>query len=322
MKRFLISWCFALLAMVMVDAQQIAVVSMNGVTNVYQTLAEAIEGAESGSVIYLPGGSFPISDDVKITKKLNIIGIGHDAQSDNADGRTLISGNLSYESGSDGSFVMGCYVTGNVNVGTAEMPVHYIQVKYCNLNSIQVNHADCHDTRVNQNYIRNTSNCNYAIVNFTNNIMHSLIQVGGGNICYNILVSKYVVNGERQMPLFRINNAVISYNVFLDRWQTHEGSNCQATGNMVTGSGWGDRCVNLQANWGDVFINHAGITPVSNYHFKEAFKEYEGKVGLYGGTGFSDSALPPVPYIVEKDIPEQTDASGKLNIKIRVKAGE
>lgn len=277
MKRFLISWCFALLAMVMVDAQQIAVVSTSGVTNVYQTLAEAIEGAESGSVIYLPGGSFPISDDVKITKKLNIIGIGHDAQSDNADGRTLISGNLCYESGSDGSFVMGCYVTGNVNVGTAEIPVHHIQVKYCNLNSIQVNHPDCYDTRVNQNYIRNTSNCNYAIVNFTNNIMHSLFQVGGGNICYNIFVSKYYVNGEKALPLFRINNAVINYNVFLDRWQTHEGNNCQATGNMVTGNGWGDRCVNLHANWGDVFINHAGITPVSNYHFKEAFKEYEGK---------------------------------------------
>lgn len=322
MKRFLISWCFALLAIVMVDAQQIAVVSISGVTSVFPTLAEAIEGSESGSVIYLPGGSFPISDDVKITKKLMIIGIGHDAQSDNVDGRTLISGNLSYESGSDVSALIGCYVTGNVNIGTAETPVHSVTVKYCNLNSIQVNHRDCINTEVNQNYIRNTSNCNYAIANFTNNIMHSLIFVGGGKICNNIFVSKYVVNGDWALPLYRINNAVINYNVLLDHWQIHQGNDCQASDNMLIGNSWGNNCINIHVNWTDVFVNHAGITPVSDYHFKEDFKEYEDKVGLYGGTGFSDSALPPVPYIVEKDIPEQTDASGKLNIKIKVKAGE
>ena len=32
--------------------------------------------------------------------------------------------------------------------------------------------------------------------------------------------------------------------------------------------------------------------------------------------------MAPLPYIVAKDIPEQTDAEGKLNIKIRVKASE
>lgn len=42
--------------------------------------------------------------------------------------------------------------------------------------------------------------------------------------------------------------------------------------------------------------------------------------GIYGGTGFSDGALPPVPYIQECDVDEQTDAEGKLRINIKVKA--
>lgn len=321
MRRFFILWCFALLAIVTVNAQQIAVVKGSD-TNVYDTLKDAIEGAESGSVLYLPGGSFPIPDGVKITKLLYIIGVGHDAQSDNADGRTLISGHLCFESGSDGSTVMGCYVTGNVSIGTSEAPVHHVVVKYCNLNSIQVNHADCLGTVVNQNYLRNVSNCNFASMDFTNNIMHSLIQVGGGNILYNIFVYKVQVNGEKSLPLYKINNALIKNNILLDRWQTHEGDNCQAIGNMVKGSDWGDGSITLKTEWAEVFENPAGITPASNYHFKEAYQEYEGKVGIYGGTKFSESALPPVPYITEKEIPEQTDASGKLNIKIKVKAGE
>jgi len=45
-------------------------------------------------------------------------------------------------------------------------------------------------------------------------------------------------------------------------------------------------------------------------------------VGIYSGTGFNDDQLAPVPYIIGKRIPEQTDASGQLLIQIRVKAGE
>ena len=89
---------------------------------------------------------------------------------------------------------------------------------------------------------------------------------------------------------------------------------------MLKGS-WGEDCVNVEEDWSEVFVNNRGITPYSDLHFKEAYKQYSDK-GIYGGTGFSDSALPPVPYIVSKSIPQQTDASGKLRIRVAVKAGE
>ena len=94
MKNYLFSLFVALMATTAIQAQQISVVSPGGATTLYRTFQQAIEGADPGSVIYLPGGGFPISDDVKITKKLTIIGIGHCVKGDNVDGVTTISGNL------------------------------------------------------------------------------------------------------------------------------------------------------------------------------------------------------------------------------------
>ena len=86
---------------------------------------------------------------------------------------------------------------------------------------------------------------------------------------------------------------------------------------------WGENSEAVGINgWEGVFVNNAGVTPTSNYHFTEDFQKYEGKYGIYHGTGFSESELPPVPYIKLKNIPDKTDASGKLHISIAVKAGD
>ena len=74
--------------------------------------------------------------------------------------------------------------------------------------------------------------------------------------------------------------------------------------------------------WTDIFVKPNGVNANSDYHFKGEYEQYNTKCGIYAGSGFSDSALPPVPYIVSKQIPEQTDADGKLDIRIRVRAGE
>ena len=117
MKKLFLTLFLTVMATAMMYAQQIVVVSATGDTDVFQTLPDAIQGATPGSVIYLPGGGFPISDDVKITKKLTIIGIGHYAENGNVDGFTSINGNLHLDGGSSGSAVMGCYITGTVYIG-------------------------------------------------------------------------------------------------------------------------------------------------------------------------------------------------------------
>lgn len=316
MKRTIISMFVALLATVTVQAQQIAVVS-GSTTTMYQTLAEAIEGATDGCTIYLPGGGFQIADDVKITKQVTIIGIGHKANSENADGNTVISGNLFFNEGSNGSAVMGCYISGNVNIGA-----NNILVRYCNLNSVQVKYAYCSGTFVSQNYIRGESNFGGSECNFSNNIAHSVNNLDGGIIDHNIFTSHCYMSRGSSSVFLNCDNCTISNNVILDSELVVNGTGCLVSNNMCKVV-WGDECNCIGEDWNNVFANYnAGkITPSSDFHFKEAYLQYS-NYGIYGGTGFSDKGMAPVPYIVAKDIPEQTDAEGKLNIKIRVKASE
>lgn len=144
MKKIL-SVVVALVATMSVSAQRIVVVTGSN-TKTCQTLKDAIDGSSNGSVIYLPGGGFQIHDSVKITKRVTIMGIGHKALSENADGNTVISGNLWFNAGSSGSAVMGCYISGDVNIGDGDASIHNVFVKYCNLNSVQVKNNTCTGT--------------------------------------------------------------------------------------------------------------------------------------------------------------------------------
>lgn len=322
MKKFYFTLLSALVATVALQAQQISVVKA-GSTTLHGTLTAAIEAAADGSVIYLPGGGFPINDTVKINKKLTIIGIGHKVKGDNADGNTSISGNLFFDAGSDGSAVMGTYITGAVYVGNDGNEVDDILVRYCNLDRIEVKNKKCLRTMVNQNYVRSTSSFNSASVEFTNNIAHSINDLDNGLIENNIFLGAQHIYNDGDRAIRRSDNCTIKGNVIMD-WASapHDGANCLVLNNMGLGS-WGDDPINVTgAQWIGIFVNHKGITPASDYHFKGDYQKYSTTCGIYAGTGFSDSALPPVPYIVAKQIPEQTDASGKLNIKIRVRAGE
>lgn len=321
MKKVIMSLAVAMMVTTTVCAQQIAVVK-GSVTNTYQTLQEAIEGAEKNSVIYLPGGGFAIADSVKITKPLTIMGITHNANSDNVDGRTAISGNIFFNEGSSGSAIMGCYLSGNINIGENDAKVTDITIQYCNINAISVMNNMCNGLIVNQNYIRSLSEFNKANPKISNNVLYALKDIEGGVIVNNVIVGHHGQSWGGNVPIRSASNSTIMGNVCLT-FVPYEGTWCdgQLSGNMCNRE-YGDDCIVVTNGWDDVFVKNSGVNITSDYHFKDAYKEYENKVGIYAGTGFSDGALPPIPYISEKKIAEQTDAAGKLSIQIKVKAGD
>ncbi len=339
MKKTLFSLLIALMAVVGAQAQQIAVVTSEGTTTMFQNLTDAINGATSGSTIYLPGGAFSVGEKIEITKKITIIGIGHKADGENADGNTTISGNLAFNNGSSGSAVMGCYLAGHVSIGYDGKPVHNILVRYCNVQGVHIECAQSTGTIINQNYIRGTCWYHGASVQITNNVMYTFQGVNGGVISNNITLGngKVTINestGSSTTSTYAIGakNSTITGNVCIN-WGNgetpHYGENCLISGNMYYDSAspyWGDDYINTYGTpWADIIVtsySDLAISPATNFHFKGTWAKYESQCGIYAGTGFSDSALPPVPYIVSKQIPEQTDANGYLNIKIRVKASE
>lgn len=326
MKKFLLTLFLAFMATTGLYAQQISVVSPKGITSLYRTLGEAIQGAENGSVIYLPGGGFPISDEVKITKKLTIIGIGHKSNNDNVDGNTTINGNLFFCQGSDGSALMGCYVTGRVYIGydgSTRYSVNDVVVRCCNLYSLYIS-TTCNGTIVNQNYIRDDWEV-YGFAEVSNNVFPRFY----GSINSGLIITNNIIT-RRDNPGFQsICNSTITNNIIINNSSysnLNNGNNNLCSGNMIFRSMTEDEdpidLTGVDPN--DVFINYNGgaISPLSDFHFKDTYKQYESQVGVYADGVDFDKQTAPVPYIIAKDVKEQTDASGKLNIKIRVKAGE
>ena len=327
MKKIIFTLFLAIMVTVTLQAQQISVVSPGGATSLFRTLPDAIKSAIPGSVIYLPGGGFSIPDSVKITKKLTIIGIGHYAKNGNVDGVTNISGNLYFNQGSSGSSVMGCYITGRIYIGSDKSSVNDILIRYCNVYSINIKSNICLGTVVSQNYLRHGFNSetsdSSAPVEITNNVVYYISKVNGGFIANNIIT----FSNSNVDALHSISNSVINGNIIfpINNIGGTDISNSKL-GNMGFGQISNDEeFINMRNIVRDsVFVNYNGgaISPASNFHFKDAYKQYENQVGVYAGGVDFDKQLAPVPYIVAKRVDEQTDASGKLNIKIRVKAGE
>lgn len=338
----------ALAATMTAAAQNIAVVSPSNETSIYQTLDEAITSEEtiSGSTIYLPGGSFQVKDESKIDKKLTIMGVSHRGDTDNADGATIIAGNLNFIGGSSGSSVVGAYISGNINVGTAEDAVENLTVRFCNANSIQVSNGASSGLVVNQCYLRNNSNFGLCNVKLENNILHSILNVRGGIINHNVVVyNRYLgyydyytdfaghyVPGDSYRALEVVYDSSITNNFFLDGGGAfHHGENNYASHNCLGNRDWGENCIFLEQGkeWKDVFEKPLGIVISSNYHLKENWVKdngsYKGtdntEIGIYGGsTPFSDKAVAPIPRIISKKVDEHSNAVGTLTINVTVKA--
>lgn len=307
MKRFILSLLVALLTSAMLHAQQIAVVSGSGSTSVYDTLDDAIAGASSGSTIYLPGGGFQVSAETKIKKKITIMGISHKYNSENADGNTTISGDLQFAPGSDGSAVMGVYLGNNILIGV-DGRVRNILVKYCNLNEIQVKTDSCPGIIVNQTYGRGNLWFGNSNAQVTNCIANGIGNVRGGIIRYNIFCGasynpyRYDYYSYKDIYNSTISNNIARYGIYYHSGNIEE--------------------ENMGGDFSAAIVNNQGVNPKSDFHFTE---EYEGSrnVGIYaGGTGFSDACLPPMPIITSMHVAEQTDAQGKLQIQVSVKAAQ
>ena len=329
MKRILLI-AVALAATMTAAAQNIAVVNPSNETSIYQTLGDAITNAAPGSTIYLPGGGHQISDDIKIDKKLTIMGVSHRGEN-NADGATIISGNLNFIGGSSGSAVLGVYITGNINVGNSEGAVENFTVKYCNANSIQVGNSASSGMVVNQCYLRNTSSFGNCNINIENNILHSINYVNGGVINHNVITYYSVFNWSSYYcaAFNEVSNSSITNNFVLDGGNYfHTGSNCYISHNCNGTGSWGDNPIVLDVGktWDDIFRAHKGVSISSDYSLKDGvdkskFKGTDGTtIGIEGGSGFDPDALAPIPRIVSKKVDEQSDASGKLTINVTVKS--
>lgn len=323
MKKLFLLLVAMIVASMGLQAQQIAVVSKSGTTSIYKSLSDAVEKATAGSTVYLPAGGFNLTDTLRITKKLTLVGVGYNITGGNADGVTTISGNIAFNKGSSGSAIMGVYMPsannkGYIYIGKDGSAVEDIVVKYCWVYRIEINNSQCIDAVINQNYVSYIS-LGGSEATVTNNVLNNIYSGDGAEIKYNVFLGSNPLGSNSD---YCCRNCVVANNVFWYSSMSIHESACQFRDNIgcYKNSNYMEY---ISASASDVFVNYGSSPdPRYDYHFKEAYQQYEGKVGIYAGSGFNDSGMPPVPYISYKYIPDHTDADGNLNIKIRVKASE
>lgn len=319
MKTKLLFLSFFMLTALVSRAQEIAVQAPDNTTKIYTDFNKAINEASAGSTIFLPAGSISLNDTVKITKRLTIVGVGH--RSDTEGGNTMVSGNFHFYSGSDASSLMGVYLTGDVDIANADGEVNNFLLKFCNVNSVQVGNSKCVGMLINQNYIRGFSNFGNSPIHLTNNIIYFFTYINAGEVNHNVILPYYDVIFQVVTSTLICNNILHNRGSFDITYMSL--NNSVSMNNMILSNSWGDNTT-IISNWSEIFLNDLGVTPMSNYHLKSNIGKNAGTdgtdIGIYGGTGFSDTALPPYPQIVFKNIPTQTDEFGNLKIQVKVKA--
>ena len=333
MKKSILTFIMAIAAVVAVQAQQISVVSPQGATTLFTDLNIAIREAAPGSIVYLSGGAFQISDTTKITKKLTIIGTGYRTDNGNVDGHTLVTGKINFMKGADNSTLMGIYLTGDLNIADASGSVNTLLVRYCNLYRVSVGNAECHEVLINQNYIRlGPSIGGGSPIRFENNILHSIFNINGGIISNNVVLHATTFNFSRPSAIGSFSSSRVANNLFFAEVSPDVG--LQHGNNTFFNNYFLPSSAALAAQIDGLIIENIeefivgpnnGVSTTSNFHLKNGSPGKNAgtdgtDIGIYGGTGFNDLALPPIPRIVAKRIAEQTDEQGNLKVQVKVKA--
>lgn len=319
----------------------------------YYTLNEAYAACNSGDFIYLPGGTFSLTD--TIAKQVHIIGAGICPDSTQATGTSVIGGSISINSSGSGSTFSGIYVLGiqiNGIVNNLSISKSHIMGISCNLDS-KLNNSVLMQSVFGTVYMGNST----AVPGEGNMIKNSIFN----GVCYNTtsstisncILGGYITNGCGSGMCNNIYPSCvsgISYSTIANSiLRIHVGSQCNVvnTGNTMLNSLLRGPSTGT-CNYNPVNLNN-GVTFQSGNHFSQpdssmfvnadwnAFsweKDYSlppTSPGHNGGTDGTDigifggdtpwNVIPSNPHIYFKNISGATNAAGDLPVEIKVRSG-
>ena len=293
----------------MIFAQSYVALHSNGTVqhfNGTNALVNAYAASINGDTIYLPGGSFVAS-----TVTLNA----------NADNFHM-----------EGIEVLGDFIF------TSNASVNQVTLKYCKINGhFQVlgnltdpsnNIALIGNVFVGDVVLSNASN-----VAIYNSILQSHLTNSVANLFYNCIFLfnggsyDWVINGEM------VNNNLYNSVFYQSNWGIYS----NITGNTykyslftTTTPNFGPGAVSENNTFGvpqgSIFVIQSGnaFDYTHNYHLQSpaTYMGSDGsQIGLYGGNHpYKEGAVPSNPHIRSKTISATTDASGNLNVNIKVAA--
>jgi hypothetical protein len=328
-----------------------SIITVQSGINVYQynSFDSAMAYAINGDQIYLPGGVFT-SGNFIVNKSVEIFGAGHYPDSTLATGITNLIGDVNLVNGSSGGLLTGCYISGNIKVGSG-VPgtdsVSNFSISRCNFNNLYLSSTglpptNAHIFSVSENIIRGSiMGANAQSINISQNIIQGGVGYFSGNATFNN--NDFIGLGNCPVLISFLN--LVSSSTFVNNIFLFSPPAC-------TGAAFfGDTC-NLNVFTNNLFKSaitfpngtNNGYNSITNqtvssifltatgdvfyysqdYHLKTTSLGYHAAtdgydVGVYGTLQpYKTDAVPFNPHIQQKAISTSTNPQGQLNIQINV----
>ena len=327
-----------LLTFIVVEAKSQNLIAMQngGSPSFFTKLDSAVSHAQDGDTLYLPGGYYYLASNLDISKRLHIVGVGHNPDSSLATLQTRIrNGNVQLHTGASGGSFTGISLDGDLKF--FDNVSNYI-VQRCKLSFIYFFQTSAANNVIFQNVIYGISlSGGSQPTGFYNNIIDGYMSTCGGNTVFknNIFLRGIVIfDMSFTGPVFE-NNVFLTYSPFEI---TFSGTYIVFNNNLfywnvsfpttlagcdLVGS---NNFVNLQQ--GSIFVNQSGnsFNYSHDYHLKPTCPGKNAgtdgtDIGIYGGSApWKDGSIPANPHIQHKVIPNTTNQSGTLNVNIKVTA--
>lgn len=338
-KALLLPFSFLLFTL-LAPAKVFTVSNRPGNTAQYAKITDAIAAAAAGDTIYVQGSETDYDNVTELNKKLVFIGPGHKPNKQIAIKASI--GSVSFGEGGDLGGSGSTFIGLNINTFSAH-GVSNITVRRCSLTYIQaffyynpqgtIDYA--RNWIIDNNIVRDVMGQYHVPENFiiTNNIIYGQIgSVNSALINNNIFINTVV---SQAVALNSVVNCNILNNVFYgsspEGAETSTFSNNISYANKATAIPYGTNLgnnnkVDVDPKFtkfpaeGGTFAYEHNFRLQSTSPGKNAGTD--GKdIGIYGGTGFSETGEPPIPQVREFVINNGVVApGGKLNVSIKAEA--
>jgi hypothetical protein len=332
-----------LLISLIAKAQQAPIMRCNLAGTVcvpYYNIDSAIISAATDDYLYLPGGVYLVK--TVINKKLNIIGAGFDLDSSAVTGPTIITGNLKFGTGCNGSKVQGIRVIDTLLFVNATDNLLFSKCRFKIIDGYNdgdgaITNSTFLHVVVDEGVLFNSFPANTT---FNNCILQSNIGIlggtlGGMNGCtFNncILWGSSILNG-----LTIQNGSILGINFCTFQ-------NCILLNSLYSSTSFSDNNISINnvsdnANGLDGAVSESGLVinkprstifvnvPATGDFFQYG-RNYRTKVGIpvtagiYAGAyPWTDGSIPSNPHIYFKSISSSTDVNGNLPVNIKVRNG-
>jgi hypothetical protein len=319
-------FCFSLTT---VAQKFITALQHNGATQIFygqNSFVEAYNVSVKGDTLNLSAGYF--NAPASIGKGVKIIGSGHFPDSTGVVvKRTKILSGLNIAKGADSLHLEGLYIEGNILYAN-ESSISYVRVLRCKFYNAYSNSSSVLAGRNFCSFEECYCPGSISFSGYGDNLLikHCIVSqisdIGGNSIIDGNIILR--LDGY---SLMNVNSSLIRNNIMTSRNSALYGCTQNVFYNNIMFSDFGTNSYSNNyalISSSEIFVNPSEDFYTSDYHLKNPEK-YIGtdgtQIGLYGGTTpFKEKGLPSNPQIVKKNIGEQTDANGNLNVNVTVKA--